>query len=165
MCTSVLPAASAAQEVVAVGVEPGVGSRVRVVVDQESVIGVLAAADAAAVTLVVDGQRLTVPRQSITGMQVSAGRRGRAGEGALLGAVAGLLAGLVSPTDDPGNCLGAAYCDRGQAVVSSMLGSTLLGAAIGAFIRTDRWVDARVTGGIAVAAGPGAVGITGRIRF
>jgi hypothetical protein len=159
-----VPATSWAQDPGAVGV-PGVGSRIRVVTGDGRLTGVLAAVDANGVTVAVEGGPIVVPRASIRSMQMSSGRRGRAGEGALLGAVAGLLIGLASPTDEPGNCLGSTGCDRGPVVVGAMLGTTLMGAGIGAFIRTDRWVDARFDVGITAPAGPGAVGIVGRLRF
>lgn len=160
-----VPAVCQAQDPGSAAVVPAVGSRVRVVFGSERLTGALVASGPTTTTIAVDGRVRAIPRASITAMQVSVGRRGRAGGGALLGAVGGLLIGLTSPTDEPGNCLGTGSCDRGQVVVGAMLATTLLGAGIGALLRTDRWVDARFDAGLVAPVGTRGLGLAARVRW
>ncbi len=92
-------------------------------------------------TLVTEsnGDILAVPLNSLTTLEVSAGRRSQAGSGAGIGGVTGAVVGVVSGFDsctdgfvDPGAC----------ALVGGLVfgvAGALLGALIGATVKTERW--------------------------
>jgi hypothetical protein len=94
--------------------------------------------------LVLDGsQRLTIPIDAVTRIEVSEGRRGNAGKGALIGAGAALAVGLVvfSKAEGGGHCSGS---EEGTGFCLAYLGTGVaLGAVggliVGLAIRTERW--------------------------
>ena len=95
-------------------------------------------------TLVTEsnGDILALPLDSVTTLEVSAGRRSQTGLGAnmgvMAGAVMGALWGLHSCTDE------AFVTPEGCAVVGGVLfgaAGALLGALIGATMKTERWVS------------------------
>jgi hypothetical protein len=128
---------------------PGPGQRVRfetltqprrtaTVVDTE--------ADAIVVSLRGGREIVRVPLADVQRLEVSAGRRTHASQGALLGTIAGgVLGGLAGAS----GCFQAEDCDGGTfAAIGAVIGGTLsglLGAGVGALCQTEKWerVDTR----------------------
>jgi hypothetical protein len=142
---------AAAQEPVELSLASTVapGTRVRVVsTTVQAVSGVVVTADETALTLVREGgPPLKVPMRSIIGMDMSLGTRRNWLKGLGIGAVTGLVVGFATPVEDRYCSYYCSYYSRGEAVASSTVGFGLLGAGIGALIKTDRW---------APIVGPGA---------
>ncbi len=121
----------------------GIGNRVRL---ESSAVrghmqGLVVGLDDEVLTLAADnGVPIKVPARSITSLEVSLGRRRHALEGLGIGLAGGLLFGLVAPVDkwDCGD-RSPNFCSRGQAIGGSTFGFGLIGAGVGALIRTDRW--------------------------
>lgn len=112
-----------------------VGSRVRITLSavHARLTGLVVALDESDVTLAPDGGGVVkIPVPSITGLEVSRGRQGHVAQGAWIGFGVGLIAGLSTPADET-------YFPREMAVVSNLLVGSLVGAAIGAVIKSDRW--------------------------
>ena len=90
---------------------------------------------------------LTVPRASITRLEVHRGRKGHAPLGAAIGAVAlgavGVAAGIGLCESEFG--FGGGCSNRGEAAAAGggagVVVGALLGAVTGSFIKTDRWED------------------------
>jgi hypothetical protein len=117
------------------------GSTVRVqapAVFAEPAEGVVAAVDERSLSLRrKGGALLTVPREAITSLEVSTGRHGQAGRGALVGAgVGAALLGLVAfaSADDGEGAYAAMY-----GVVFGGLGGAGWGAIAGAGTKTHDW--------------------------
>jgi hypothetical protein len=120
------------------------GTRVRVLSTTVlgRVRGVVTATDETDLTLIPEGGGpLKLPLGSITGMDVSLGRKRNWLKGLGIGVAAGAALGFAMPVD-PDFC-GAwsdSFCSRGEAVAASAGAYGLIGAGIGALIKTDRWV-------------------------
>ena len=129
-----------------VGGVPGVsaqtlseGTRVRVTTPEARLRGTLTSIDAEAFTLALEtGGLLTIRRDSVERLDVSAGRKGNAKKGfliaasiyAVLGATEKECVSLDHPTKP---------CPAQNAVMLGLAGG-LVGALIGHFIKSDRWV-------------------------
>ena len=119
----------------------GEGSRTGTVVE----VG----ADALLVRLTRTSAVVHVPLADMQSLEVSAGWRSHAGTGALItgipGALFGGFAGLHAGCYEQSNCYGAglAYAALGAFIVGSLSG--LVGAAIGALIKTERWERVQVS--------------------
>ena len=87
-----------------------------------------------------DHRPLTVRRQDITSLEVSAGRQRSVIQGAAIGAIAGLLILQTSVRDNCANNDSACYTDRSRAAADGLLGGAIWGAGIGALIKRDRWM-------------------------
>ena len=125
-----------------------VGSRVRLTaptVLQGKLQGAITAMDEKAVVLAADsGVPVVVPREAITSLDVSAGRKKNALKGTVIGAAAGAVLMLVAAPVDPNNCGvdSPNVCSRGQGVGIGAVGGAVWGVLIGSFIKTDRWMHA-----------------------
>jgi hypothetical protein len=119
------------------------GTRVRVTTREAGAervrVGPLRTFDGQNLTLSTEGgpSHVSLPRTSITRIEVSRGRRGHAASGALLGAVLGLA---VVALKDVG-C--GEDCTREGAstgfILAAVGGGTLLGGGVGMAVRSERW--------------------------
>jgi hypothetical protein len=120
-----------------------VGTRVRVISSnvQGAVLGHVASVDDGSLVLTLDNNLpVRIPRESITGLDVSSGRKRHVLEGTLIGAAAFGLLGFAFPVDSH-NC-GANtdnFCSRGEAVAGATIVGAAYGALIGVFVKSDRW--------------------------
>lgn len=132
-----------ASQVVAQPLRPG--DRIRVTaprLDLDARSGALVLLDAE--NLVLDSsQRLTIPTDAVTRIEVSDGRKGHGGKGALIGAGAALVLGLVvfSKAEGGGHCSGS---EEGTGFCLAYLGAGVAAGAVGGLvvglaIRTERW--------------------------
>lgn len=100
------------------------------------------------------GDPVRVPFDSLARLEVARGRRSRAAEGAAIGFIPGaVLGGLLAfgvaclPDAAPREAAGFSPTDRtcnlaGAVLAIGAIGGTatgLVGAAVGAFVKTDRW--------------------------
>ena len=91
-------------------------------------------------------ERLSVPRDLMTRLRVTSGQRGRAGRGALIGTLVGVGAGagfgIASCAMLETGCYepptGAVALGTG---IFGGIAGVLVGATVGAFIKTDRWEE------------------------
>lgn len=86
------------------------------------------------------GGQVVIPRASLTSVKVSMGRRGHALHGAVLGALLGAAGGAAAEVD-PQDCDSSsdAFCSQGEAIAVSAAGGALLGALVGAVVKTEKW--------------------------
>jgi hypothetical protein len=150
------------------------GARIRVEAPPattDRVTGNLASIDAAGLHLTLkNGDSLSVPRDALESIDVSAGRRSHWVRGAGIGALVGLaFSGTVviigSSNDDGLDSLDRAL--YGAVIVTTTAGGAVLGAITGALIRTEQWVPVStsdVQWGVGPVAG-GGVGLTASLRF
>lgn len=106
----------------------------------ESLRGIVAVMDEHALTLATDHGALRVPLDAITTAEMRVGRRSHARQGLAIGGALGLLAGTQFPVD-PRTCNDRnsnSFCSRGAAVTGGAVSYALLGAGVGAVIKTDR---------------------------
>jgi hypothetical protein len=125
---------------------PARGDRIRLhapLVADRTIAGRLLLADEDALVLSRDdGGVVSIPRLAIQDLQVARGRRSYAKRGAVIGAVVGTSVLFASYAAD-------GFCDHDPAciiyapVVSGAAGMFLgvVGAGVGAVVRTDRWVS------------------------
>jgi hypothetical protein len=118
-----------------------VGERVRVTapsVSPRRIEGTLAAVDRETVTVVSrdDGTRVGVSRSQIAKLEVVRGEKSHWGTGALIGAGAGVLLGVVA--SNPPSSADGFQVDGGAVAVCGAVGAAG-GALVGAVLRTDRW--------------------------
>jgi hypothetical protein len=129
--------------------------------------GLVVALDDNLLTLATDGGvPLKIPVSSVTSMDTSLGRKRRTLEGLALGVVSGALLGLSFKVD-PGNCgeYSLNSCSRGEAVAEGAMGFGLIGAGVGALIKSDRWSAVRLRAGPALAARSRGAGAAITLRF
>ena len=89
---------------------------------------------------------LAIPIRSVTRLEASLGKHGRAGRGALIGMGAGLVGGVAAGmiVCAGGNCESSGFTHE-TAIVSTVLGlgglvvGTGVGAITGSLIRSERW--------------------------
>jgi hypothetical protein len=135
--------------------EVQLGSRVRLRTSDvpAGVEGLVVALDDRVLTIAADkGVPVKVPVTSLTSLQVGSGKKRNALKGFIIGAAVGLL--------------GYALDDQREESGGLWLGSPLLGAGIGALVKTDRWHDVPVrssTGRMGTSTHPAAVTVT--LRF
>ena len=155
-----------AQGVVAQGplpVTPGQRIRVIFAAGQLEVVGSLVAQDAESIRVQpnADVLPLAVAQHDITSMERSAGTRGHAGAGAVLGLLIGGTAGAVagSGCEDEWLCPGPG----GGAL---LLGGSaaIVGALVGWAIRSERWEPVPAGGGGGVEVGLAPVGGRAALR-
>jgi len=151
------------------------GTRVRVeapTVTDARATGSLASIDATALHLTLaDGETLTVPRDAVESIEVSAGRRSHwvrgAGIGALVGlAFSGTLA-IIGANEGDGELTSLDNAMYGAFIVVTTAGSAVVGGITGALIRTEQWEPVPASGvrvGVRPVAG-GGVGIGVSLRF
>lgn len=107
-----------------------------------SLRGVVVADDAQTVTLLEAGRARSVPRAAVSAGEVSVGRKRHVRRGALIGTAAGALLGLALRVD-PERCrqVQGTFCGRAQAMASGAASYALIGTAVGALVRSHRWVS------------------------
>ena len=122
-----------------------------------------------------DHQLVRVPRATITRLETGWGRRGNAKKGLLIGGLAGAGAGLLGcaldtdgdqwPFDDEldTGCEGTEWVG---VPVAAGLAYGGIGALIGHFIKTDRWVEVPVEGvRVSLATPRRGIGLAISVRF
>jgi len=121
-----------------------VGSRIRIQAPasiQGRIEGTVMAMDETSLLISTNDQRpLTVRRQDIASLEVSAGRQRSAIQGTVIGAIAGILLLQTSVRDQCAGNDTACYTDRSRATVDGLVGGAIWGAGIGALIKRDRWM-------------------------
>jgi hypothetical protein len=108
--------------------------------------GVLASADTGAISLVPEeapplgANRLRLPRDTVTRLEVLTGKKRQWLPGLLIGAAAGLAMGFSEPVD-PVQCEfdQNTFCNRGVAVAAMTGTSAVLGALVGSLVKKDVW--------------------------
>ena len=121
------------------------GTRVRVTapsVSNKPLVGTVVAFDADSLVVQRDTAIRRLSTTSITHLDISQSRKSHtlmgAGIGFLVGA--GFATALVLTGDRGGDCADAGYCILiGSAVLGG--GGAVIGAGIGALVRTDRWAE------------------------
>lgn len=123
----------------------GLGQRVRVTTDSGAWIGMLVQLDSTSLTLhgpgLSDSSAVTLARNRIRRLEISAGRRSNAGRGAAIGfgvgAAAGMVLGIGCANSD-----GFLQCTDGEVAELTLL-SGLWGAGVGALLglvsTSERW--------------------------
>jgi hypothetical protein len=125
------------------------GVRVRVftrTLPDQRIEGTLLSADAAAVALVPKSSQplaageMRLPAADVIRMEVTLEKKRHWWQGALVGAALGLAFAFTDDVD-PVLCEvnENVLCSRGEALLVYGLGTTALGAGVGALIKTDRW--------------------------
>jgi hypothetical protein len=135
----------------AVGQEPttslvsvlATGQRVRVrsTTEPRAVIGGVSAVDIESLTLIPDGlPPLEIPARSITSVETSQGHKRSWQRGLLVGLAFGVGLGFAFSVDAE-NCGPETphFCSRGEALAASTIIFSGVGAAVGAFIKSERW--------------------------
>jgi len=116
------------------------GQRVRLTLDggRPSVVGLLVAQDGDSLRVqpYPDSALVGVHRAGVTSIEVSEGRHGHAGSGALVGLLVGGALGAVAGASCSGEflCFGA-----GGSAVLVGAGGAAFGALVGVFTRSERW--------------------------
>ena len=106
-------------------------------IDRHRISGSVVSADEHVLEVAVaGGQRVSVPRDGITKLEVKTGRKSHWAVGLGVGAAAGLALAIAGGCND---CLGAT---QGELAVRTTPILGAVGAAIGLLIRTDRWEPA-----------------------
>jgi hypothetical protein len=126
-----------------------VGSKIRFQASttiQGPVEGTVMEMDHESLLVSTENQRpLRVPRQAITQLEVSTGRRGHARTGLIIGAAVGAAIGAVLPLDSGCTQTQLAAKDsscvssRGALIAYAVVGDAGLGALVGHLIKSDRW--------------------------
>lgn len=131
--------------------------------------GVLASADSASISLVPEGasplgaNQLRLPAASVARFELKTGTKRQWLIGLGIGAVAGLLGGLLVEVDEVKCQYDADYvCSRGEALAYGALGGGVLGAGIGALVKTDRWTPVALDA--LASPAPRTSGVTPQIR-
>jgi hypothetical protein len=145
-----------------------VGSRVRVSTPEAGpvpLIGGVVGLEPDAI--VVQGEGSQAPRRiplgPTTSVEISGGRRSKAGRGAVLGAAVGAMPGLLMTFGDYNS--DPTYSPGAVAAVGAAAGAAL-GAAVGCALKSERWLPAEVP---SVTAGVvplrGGVGFSMRVAW
>src|SRR5262245_20760330 len=120
------------------------GTRVRVTTREAggpelSLVGPLSTFDSQTLALSVEGgpDRVALRRPSITRIEVSRGKRGHAGMGLLLGAVLGLTAVVLHDAGCEPDC--SESDSKAGFAAAAIGGGALVGAGVGALLRSERW--------------------------
>ena len=120
--------------------------RVRSATEPRTVIGGVSAVDVESLTLIPDGlPPLTIPARSITSVETTQGRKRSWRQGLLVGLAVGVGLGFAFPVD-AANCGPETpnFCSRGEALAGSTVLFTGVGAAVGGFIKNERWTPVDV---------------------
>jgi hypothetical protein len=120
------------------------GARVRVTVREagggaRTHVGPLRTFDGATLTLsTADAANpVSLARSSISRIEVSRGRHGNAGRGALIGAVLGLAVVALSESACEGEC--EPRDNYGLLVAGATVGGAVVGAGVGTLMKSERW--------------------------
>ena len=109
----------------------------RVTSSTDEALGLMIASDGSPFT----GTPMLIPRASVTSVQVSLGTKRYTLPGALFGAIAGAAAGAAAPIDTAtcDSYSSDTFCSRGEAVAVMTVASGVIGAVVGALIKTEKW--------------------------
>jgi hypothetical protein len=126
---------------------PPVGSRIRITSSAVSgpVVGTLLGVEVDALVLRRAGSdaAVRIPTADIVNLDVSGGRGPQTGRGAMIGAAAGLMPGLLLTFGDYSSDVhGDSHA--GTVALIGVASGALLGAAIGRTLKTDNWVPSAV---------------------
>ena len=121
----------------------GAGDRVRVTTARGTTHdGLVHTLRPGALELGAAGESVTLLITSVELLEVHRGTRGRAGRGALIGA---LVSGVIGAVWARQWCVTASNCVQHRLVVAGfgvgLLPGALLGAAVGSLVRSDRWEE------------------------
>jgi hypothetical protein len=131
--------------------------------------GTLASADSSSIAIVPEGapplgaNQLRLPSASVTRFELVTGKKRHWLAGLVAGAALGLAIGATSEVDPVACQYDYNYdCSRGAALALYGIGTAVMGAGIGALIKTDRWTPVALE---ALAPPPARVsGVTPQIR-
>jgi hypothetical protein len=118
------------------------GARVRVTAlggTRRQLTGSLLSLDERTLTIMdADGQTVKVPREIVTRLDVSWGRKRSVLPGLLIGAAAGGLIAAILPLCDSydGTC-----STRGELITGGVIAFGGIGAGVGALVKSDKWVE------------------------
>ncbi len=145
--------------------------------------GTLAGADAGTIALVPEeapplgANRLRLPSDSVTRLEVLTGRKKQWLPGLVIGAVVGVAMG-VTESVDPVQCKidSNTFCNRGVAVAAMTGSSAFLGALVGSLVRKDVWTPVALDAlgppptrvartGLALRAVPGGLALRLSVSF
>ena len=137
--------------------QPGV--RVRVQMAEQgspSLATLVRASDSEIAYQTQSGAINTVPASALHSLEVSGGKRGHAGTGALIGGIAGLALGIAAVVDAQGDPW---FEPTGGEAAAAILVTTgvgaLSGTLVGAMIRTEQWTEVGPSSGLsAIRSGP-----------
>jgi hypothetical protein len=130
--------------------------------------GILASADSASVSLIPEhaaplgDNQLRLPTASVSRFELATGSKRHWLRGLLIGVALGVVIGATAEVEEEACNQDSYYydeyalCSRGEAMAYSVLGSGLLGAGIGALVKTDRWTPVAID-----ALGPPAPRVSG----
>jgi hypothetical protein len=150
-----------------------VGSRIRLQTSSTPgtwTKGVLTSADSSSVSLVPEDapvlgeNRLSLPTPSVSRLELRTGSKRHWLYGMLAGAVLGVAIGAAAGVDSA-TCdydYSTEFCSRGEAIAAVGVSLGLVGAGVGALVKTDRWMPVAID-----ALGPPAPrvsGVTPRLR-
>jgi uncharacterized membrane protein len=110
-----------------------------------------------------------IDRSSITKLEVSNGKRGRALKGMWIGALVGAGSGALLMIDPPESCADDLFlpCEGPSMVLQGAAGGAMWGLVIGALIKTERWspvARSAISFSIAPTVGERGVGLTFALR-
>jgi hypothetical protein len=134
------------------------GTRVRLGLQSgaDRISGTVIGMDEKTVTVSVGGSPLRIPLDSVVNLHVSLGRERQWLKGFSAGALGGIGLGFAYPVDAD-NCAADSpnFCSRGQAMLASTLAWGGIGAAVGAFIKRERWMPVPAAALVASAQSAG----------
>lgn len=144
-----------------------VGSRIRVTSStiQSRVPGIIESIEDGVLTLRTNGGALVkFSLPSISRVDVSLGRKRSVLQGLAVGALAGFFIGFA-PDVDPNLCGSddPNFCSRGEALAGMTLTMGGIGAAVGTFIKRERWTRIEIAPSIPPGAGTARLAVT--LRF
>lgn len=116
-----------------------IGARLRVQHESRETKGVLVSANAEHIAVSGDQGVVLIPKNAVARLDVSSGRRRQLLKGLLIGAVAGVALDFAdAPYCSSGGVIDTT-CSRAQSAAETGLGGLIVGGAIGAIVRKDRW--------------------------
>jgi hypothetical protein len=128
--------------------------------------GLVVEKDENTLTLATESGPLKIPVRSVTSLDASLGRKRRTWEGLAAGAILGALVGFGDTVDrDTCRLFSDVYCSRGEAVAVDAAAMALVGAGVGALIKSDRWSAVTLQAGPVVGARRRAASASVTLRF
>ena len=132
--------------------QPGARVRVQLAEQSSPSLATLVRASDSEIVYQTDGGDIdTVPMNALQSIEVSGGKRGHAGTGALIGGIAGLALGIAAVVDAQGDPW---FEPTGGEAAAAILVTTgvgaLTGTLVGAMIRTEQWTEVGPSDGLSV---------------
>lgn len=133
-------------------------------------VGTLAeSSDRELILVAPDIGKRTIPFDTVTKVEWSAGRRNRVGEFALGGALLGLVVGAIGGATSGGDCKGAEGSCAAMGAVTGTVGWGAVGALVGTFVKSYRWKEVPLPGAhvsVVPMIGPGSrAGVAVALRW